>query len=153
MTDDQFSFRESDVRRHVKRLLQIMNHYDLTEVELENKTGEGGIHVRRSEQENYPPLLEGRSTDVEGEIRAPSIGQISWDVNTGDSVEANQVVGTIEKNDETVEVSTDMGGIIAELCEEEYVEFGQRIGSIEPKQNDNGDENDVDKSEQEGDGE
>lgn len=127
------SFDEKATRSEVRKILQLMNQYELLEFEYEDKDGETSIDISRSSPDNFPPLLEGRSEEVPGKLRAPAVGRLDWETEAGDSVESGAVVAVVEHHEERTEVVADASGVLTDPIESSHVEYGQHIGSIVPE--------------------
>lgn len=130
MSEDAAGFNESDVRYKTRRILQLMNQYSLMEIEYEDKDEEQTLKVRRDSQESSPPLLEGRTDVLPGQVRAATVGRIDWDAEEGDTVNRGEVLATISKQDESIPVKAPQGGELTDVSEDEWVEFGQTLARV-----------------------
>lgn len=123
---------EERLRTQVRRALQVMNLYSLTEFEYEDKDGDTRFRIRRDDQEGHPPLLEGRSARVAGEVRAPTVGRVDWEADEGDVVQRGQQIATMMKNDEPVPVKAPIAGELVDLGGQPVAEYGDRLARIAP---------------------
>lgn len=121
---------QKEMRPVVRRALQLMNQYGLQELEYENKDREQTLHLTRSSSESFPPLLEGRSAEVTGKLRAPSVGRLIWEVEDGEEVSKGDRLGTIEKSDDDIEITSPASGIVTDPVEEGFVSYGDHLGSV-----------------------
>jgi len=124
--------REGQLRGRVRRALQMMNLYALTEFEYEDKESDERFRIRRETREGSPPLLEGRSGRVAGEVRAPAVGRVDWEVEEGDAVRRGQKIATILKNGERVPVKAPLGGELVEVGRQPVAEYGDRLARVAP---------------------
>jgi hypothetical protein len=149
---DEFDARET--RSEIRKVIQLMNQYGLREFEFEDKDGERSIDIKRSDTDQFPPLLEGRTEEVPGKLRAPAVGRLTWNVGAGDEVEQGDVVAEVQHHEESTDLIADVDGVLVDPTEASHVEYGQHLGSIVPaKQVGGGDEsaeeNDADEAEDE----
>lgn len=142
MSDETNGFNESEVRYQTRRILQLMNQYSLMEIEFEDKDDEQTIKVRRDSQESSPPLLEGRTDELPGQVRASTVGQIEWDAEAGDSVNRGEVIATISKQDESIPVKAPQGGELIDTTKNEWVEFGETLARVVSQSSTDEDEED-----------
>lgn len=124
---------EKQLRARVRRALQVMNLYSLTEFEYEDKDEDTRFRIRRDDREGYPPLLEGRSVRVAGEVRSPTVGRVEWEAEEGDVVDRGQQIATVLKNDERVPVKAPIAGELVELSGRPVTEYGDRLARIAPE--------------------
>lgn len=124
------TFNESDVRNQTRRVLQLMNEYSLMEIEYEDKDEERTLKLRRNDQEASPPLLEGRSEVMPGQVRAPTVGEIVWKKNEDDEVGRGEIIAEIIKQDERVNVKAPRSGRLTDCTEDEMVEFGDTVARV-----------------------
>lgn len=130
MTDE---FNERDVRENTRRALQIMNQYSLQEFEFENKEEDESLTLRRSDTDSSPPLLEGRSKRLPGQVRAPTLGELEWEREAGQDVDKGERLGHITKQDEDVPLKAPIAGELTDLWTDDYVEFGDVLATIVPR--------------------
>jgi biotin carboxyl carrier protein len=123
-------FKEDEIRTQTRRMLQLMNQYSLMEVEYEDKQGEGSLTIRRDSQESSPPLLEGRTDVLPGQIRASTVGRLEWEAEAGDEVGRGEVVAKIVKQDERIPVKAPRGGTLTDIIDSDVVEFGDTIARV-----------------------
>lgn len=129
------SSEESDetiLRRQVRRALQVMNLYSLTEFEYEDKENDRQFRIRRGDQESSPPLLEGRSGRLAGAVRAPAVGRVEWDAEDGDVMQRGDQIATIVKDGEEVPVKAPIRGALTEINDHPVAEYGDRLARIVP---------------------
>jgi biotin carboxyl carrier protein len=107
-----------------------MNQYSLMEIEYEDKDEEQTLKIRRDSQESSPPLLEGRTDVLPGQVRASTVGRIEWDAEDGDTVNRGEVLATISKQDESIPVKAPQGGELIDVSEDEWVEFGETLARV-----------------------
>jgi len=119
-------------RSEVKKILQLMNQYELVEFEYEEKDGDRSIELSRSAPDSFPPLLEGRSEDVPGKLRAPAVGQLEWQFEDGDDVSEGDVVAVIQAHEDREELIAGRSGVLSDPVSDDHVEYGQHLGSIVP---------------------
>ncbi len=119
------------LRAKVGRVLRFMNHYGLREFEFEDKKGGETLKLSRLETESSPPLLEGRSASVPGQLRAPAVGKLSWLAKQDQQVEEGEKIAEIEKGDEVIELNAPLPGRLVEPVEAVCVQYGEKIGRIE----------------------
>lgn len=119
------------IESDLTKALKFMNRYGLTEFEFEDRETGQSIQLERTETESSPPLLEGRQKDVAGVIYSPAVGKISWKVDSGQAVRADETVAQIEKHREVVEVTAPVAGRIVDLLPAEPVEFGEKLARVE----------------------
>lgn len=136
MSTDDLSVQ--NVRHLTRRALQFMNQYSLTEFEYEDKSSDQTLRLRRSDTDSSPPLLEGRSERLPGQIRSPTVGRLVWDVEAGSSVEHGEKVAEITKKEETVPVKAPKSGTLTETMTSDYVEFGDILGVVVSESDDEG---------------
>lgn len=130
-------FNEAEVRNQTRRVLQLMNEYSLMEIEYENKDEDRTLKLRRDDQSASPPLLEGRSEVLPGQVRAPTVGELEWEKQNGDEVGRGEVIAEIVKQDERVSVKAPRSGMLADCTEAEMVEFGDTIARVEQETDEN----------------
>lgn len=118
------------VREDTRRALQLMNVYELTEFEFENVDENESIKLTRTSTESSPPLLEGRSTQTSGKVRAPSVGTLNWEKTDGESVTRGDLIAEIVKEDERVPVKAPVDGVLTQQVDDEFVEFGRTLAVI-----------------------
>jgi biotin carboxyl carrier protein len=123
-------YNEKEVRSQTRRILQLMNQYSLMEIEYEDKDTDQSIKLRRDSQESSPPLLEGRTEVLPGQVRSPTVGKLEWDAQDGDQVGRGDVIAKIVKQDETIPVKAPRGGRLADLIDKDVVEFGDTIARV-----------------------
>jgi biotin carboxyl carrier protein len=123
-------FKEDEIRTQTRRMLQLMNQYSLMEVEYEDKQGEGSLTIRRDSQESSPPLLEGRTDALPGQVRASTVGRIEWEAQEDDEVGRGEVVAKIMKQDEQIPVKAPRGGTLTDVTESNAVAFGDTIARV-----------------------
>lgn len=126
-------FNERELRENARRALQLMNQYSLMEFEFEHKEEERSLTLRRSDTDSSPPLLEGRSKRLPGQVRAPTLGQLEWEREAGQPVEKGERVGHLVKQDEEVPLKAPIAGDLTDLWDGEYVEFGDVLATIVPR--------------------
>jgi len=129
-------FEPDRARSDVRRVIQLMNQYGLYEFEFEDKTGDTSVEISRSENESFPPLLEGHRSEVSGKLRSPAVGELDWKRQEGDRVERGDVIAEIRKKDQVEEVTSAVDGTLFEVVVEKFVEYGQFIGSVVPEGDD-----------------
>lgn len=127
------SFDRDATRTQVRKIIQLMNQYELLEFEYEDKEGETSIDISRSSADNFPPLLEGRSEAVPGKLRAPAVGRLHWEAEAGDRIEQGDVVAVVEHHEESTDVVADASGVLTDPIESSHVEYGQHLGSVVPE--------------------
>ncbi|MFB6345019.1 MAG: biotin/lipoyl-containing protein [bacterium] len=135
-------FNESDVRNKTRRVLQLMNEYSLMEIEFEDKEDDRMLKLRRDDQEASPPLLEGRSEVMPGQVRAPTVGELVWNKQNGDEVGRGETIAEIIKQDERVSVKAPRAGVLTDCTEDEMIEFGETIARVQQETEDHSEEKD-----------
>lgn len=130
MDDNAPGFNEADVRHKTRRILQLMNQYSLMEIEFEDKETDDMLKLRRDSQESSPPLLEGRSNLLPGEVRASTVGTLEWNCEEGDSVNRGEVVAKIHKQDESIPVKAPQGGELTDCTKKDAVQFGDTVARV-----------------------
>lgn len=123
-------FNESEVRNQTRRVLQLMNEYSLMEIEYEDKDEERSLKLRRDDQEASPPLLEGRSEIMPGQVRATTVGELEWEKHEGDEVGRGEIIAEIRKQDERVSVKAPRNGTLDDCTDAAMVEFGDTIARV-----------------------
>ncbi len=116
----------------VRRAIQLMNRYGLTELEFEEKEEGHTLLLERSHPDASPPLLEGRSGSASGVIYAPTVGRLVWMVQEGDVVEEGEVLARIDKYEQTVDVSSPRAGRVEGPRDESAVEYGEALCRVVP---------------------
>lgn len=124
------NFNEDQVRDQTRRILQLMNQYSLMEIEYEDKETDQSITVRRDSQESSPPLLEGRTEILPGQVRSPTVGTLDWLKDSGDTVERGEVIAEIVKQDERVPVKAPRDGQLTDQSDDTMVEFGDTLARV-----------------------
>lgn len=123
-------FNEDQIRDRTRRILQIMNQYSLMEVEYENKQDERTLKLRRETSESSPPLLEGRSEHLPGQVRSPTVGRLTWHKDEDESVARGEEIGEISKRDEAIPVKAPRDGRLKDRVDSHRVEFGETLARV-----------------------
>ena len=119
-------------RRIVRRALRFMNKHQLTEFEFEDKRAGQTLSLSRAEGESNPPLLEGRSARVERDVRSPAPGKLRWLADEEKRVDTGDVIATVRKHDEEVDVEAPVAGVLVECVPEGFVDFSELLAEINP---------------------
>lgn len=133
-------FNEDVVRSRTRRILQLMNQYSLMEIEFEDKENEQSLKVRRDSEESSPPLLEGRSEVLPGQVRSPTVGRLEWAIEDGEYVDRGEKIAEVRKQDEEIPVKAPCGGQLTDKIDKEYVQFGDTIARVVQSESNNEEE-------------
>ncbi|MBO0779953.1 MAG: biotin/lipoyl-binding protein [Ktedonobacteraceae bacterium] len=160
-TDQQYHYNgdaDSEEQRldvtieHLQRLVQLLDHSDVSEIEIKHLTAGTRLALRKAKAAEGQVLAEGSQLPVEQEapsqpvetkhtIVAPLVGIFhSWGkprgsalVAVGDQVKVGQLVGTIQSLNVINEVETSVSGRVSEIFVQngQPVEYGQPLMAIE----------------------